>query len=177
MSPHPVCGDYEIIIFIHGYIHHIPIHTHMKRDIALQNQFADLCRVCRNGELDLLKEFLYYKKEILTYQPPPSYTSVLHEAVEGDQPDVIQLLILHDFNPDVQARGGLTPLHLAVIKAKISCVHALIKNGADLSKRDEQGQDAIAKAKLSKKREGVLNLLRSKGMYSISLLIPKRVTL
>ena len=121
--------------------------------------------MCRNGELDLLKEFLYYKKEILTYQPPPSYTSVLHEAVEGDQPDVIQLLILHGFNPDLQAKGGLTSLHLAVTKEKLSCVRALIDSGADMSIRDDRGQDAINKAEIrSKKSKSVLNLLHSKGM-------------
>ena len=118
----------------------------------------------RNGHLNRLKEFLYYNKEILTYQPPPSFTSVLHEAVEGDQPDVIQLLLLHGFNPDVRARRGLTPLHLAVIKCQVGCVRALIENGADISLRDDLGQDAIAKAELrSKKRYAVLKLLRSKG--------------
>ena len=68
---------------------------------------------------------------MLHYQHPPSFTSALHEAVEGDQPDVIQLLLLHGFNPNVRARGGLTPLHLAVIKAEAGCVRALIDNGAD----------------------------------------------
>ena len=85
---------------------------------------------------------------------------------------MIQLLILHGFNPDVRAKGGLTPLHLAVTKAKVSCVRALVENGADMSMRDKQGQDAIAKAELrSKKRESILKLLRSKGMtlHSIRL--------
>ena len=103
-------------------------------------------------------------KEILTYQSPPSFTSVLHEAVEGDQPNVIQLLLLHGFNPDVRARGGLTPLHLAVLKGYVGCVRALIESGADIRLKDDLGQDAIAKAELrSKKRESVLKLLRSKG--------------
>ena len=123
----------------------------------------------------MLFRSLYYKKEIISYQPPSSYTSVLHEAVEADQPDMIQLLILHGFNPDVRAKGGLTPLHLAITKAKVSCVRALVENGADMSMRDKQGQDAIAKAERSKKRESILKLLRSKGMtlHGIRLLIPK----
>ena len=55
-------------------------------------------------------------------------------------------------------------MHLAVIKGYVGCVHALIKNGADMSIRDERGQDAIAKAELrSKKHESILKLLRSKG--------------
>ena len=88
----------------------------------------------------------------------------MHEAVDGDQPDVVQLLLLHGFNPNVRARGGLTPLHLAVIKAEAGCVRALIENGADMNIRDERGQDAIAKAELhSKKSKSVLKLLHSKG--------------
>ena len=77
---------------------------------------------------------------------------------------MIQLLLLHGFNPDVQARGGLTPLHLAVLKGYVGCVRALIENGADISLIDFLGQDAIAKAELrSKKYYAVLKLLRSKG--------------
>ena len=128
------------------------------------NQFFDLCHICRNGQLDLLKGFLYYNKDILYYQHPPTYTSALHQAVEGNQPNVIQLILLHGFNPNIRGRGGLTPLHLAVIKGQASCVHALIDNGADITVKDDQGQDAITKAELqSKKSEAVLKLLRSKG--------------
>ena len=55
-------------------------------------------------------------------------------------------------------------MHMAVLKCSVGCVRALIENGADISIRDEQGQDAITKAELrSKKREAVLKLLRSKG--------------
>ena len=77
---------------------------------------------------------------------------------------MVQLLLLHGLIPNVQAKGGLTPLHLAVIKGQAGCVHALIDNGADITVKDDQGQDAIAKAELhSKKHEAVLKILRSKG--------------
>ena len=131
--------------------------------IALQNQFAEVCHISKSGELNLLKEFLYYNKEILNHSTPKG-TTILHEAVEGNQPDVVQLLLLHGLNPNVQAKGGLTPLHLAVIKGQVGCVHALIDNGADITVKDDQGQDAIAKAELHrKKHEAVLKILRSKG--------------
>ena len=138
--------------------------------IALLNQFAELCCICRNGQLDLLKEFLYYNKELLHYFKSlrtSKGTTILHEAVDGNQPDVVQLLLLHGFNPDMQTRGGgeLTPLHLAISKCSAGCVRALIENGADMSIQDDQGQDAITKAELHSKRctcEAVLKL-RSKG--------------
>ena len=76
----------------------------------------------------------------------------------------MQLLLLHGLNPDIRTRRGITPLHLAISKGYIGCVHALIENGADISVQDEQGQDAIAKAEVhSKKNEAVLKILHSKG--------------
>ena len=88
----------------------------------------------------------------------------MHEAVDGNQPNAIQLLLLHGFNPSVKAKGGVTPLHLAVIKGQAVCVCALIYNGADISVKDDLGQDAITKAKLrSKKGEVILKLICSKG--------------
>ena len=82
---------------------------------------------------------------------------------------MIQLLLLHGFNPDVQAKGGITPLHLAVTNGQIDCVRALIENGADISVQDNQGQDAITKAEQrSKKRdsEAVMKYLSSKRKAS-----------
>ena len=93
----------------------------------------------------------------------------MHQAVDGNQPNVIQLILLYGFNPNVRSRGGLTPLHLAVIKGQVDCVRALIDNGADITVKDDQGQDAITKAELqSKKSEAVLKLLRSKGKFILS---------
>ena len=142
--------------------------------IALQNQFAELCRICRSGELDLLKEYLYYNKETLKCSTSKG-TTILHEAVDGDQMDVVQLLLLHGLNPDVRARGGVTPLHLAVSKCSVGCARALIENGADITVKDDQGQDAITKAEFhSKKCEAVLNLFHSRG--KIINIVSKRHT-
>lgn len=111
-----------------------------------------------------MKEALYCSKEVFNYRTAKRNT-LLHEAVDADQPDVIQLLLLHGLTPDVPARGGLTPLHMATTKGLVGCVRALLENGADITIKDDLGQDAIAKAELrSKKREAVLKLLRSKGM-------------
>ena len=111
----------------------------------------------------MLKDALHYDKDILNYSTTKGFT-LLHEAVDADQPDVVQLLLLYGLNPDVRVKGGLTPLHMAVSKCQVGCVRALIENGADITVRDDQGQDAIAKAELrGKKYESVLKILRSKG--------------
>lgn len=139
-----------------------------------KNRFADLWRMCREGQLDQLKDAIQFDRDILSYFKIRTLKGVtlLHEAVDAEQPDVVQLLLLHGVNADMRARGGLTPLHVAISKCSVGCVRALIENGADISIRDELGQDAIAKAELrSKKREAVLKLLRSKGERVIKSLL------
>lgn len=137
-----------------------------------RNLFADLYRLCREGHLQELQEALSYERKILDYfsvRTLRGYT-LLHEAVEADQPDVVQMLLLHGVSPDLRARGGVTPLHLACSKSLVGCVRALLENGADLTLRDEFNHDALSKAEVrsSKKKEAVLKLLRSKGVVGVA---------
>ena len=142
------------------------IFTQQYDTTVFRNRFAELYHMCRKGQFQLLKDALHYDRDTLIYFTVRTLRgcTLLHEAVDADQPDVVQLLILHGVNPDALARGGLTPLHIATSKCQVGCVRALIENGADITVRDDLGQDAIAKAELrSKKCEAVLKLLRSKG--------------
>ena len=145
---------------------HLPAADHPDID---KNRFAELYRFCREGLLAQLKDTLDYERDILKYFTIRSLkgATLLHEAVDADQPDIVQLLLQRGVSPDVRARGGLTPLHIAVSKCQVGCVRALLESGVDITVRDDLGQDAIAKAELrSKKREAVLKLLRSKGKMS-----------
>ena len=92
--------------------------------------------MCRKGQLHLLKDALHYDRDILNYSTAKGST-LLHEAIDADQPDVIQLLLLYGFSPDFGAKGGLTPLHIAASKCQVGCVCALIENGADITVRDD----------------------------------------
>jgi len=139
------------------------------------NLFAELYRLCREGLLNELREALNYEKNILSYfriRSQRGYT-LLHETVEADQPNLVQLLLLHGVCPDERAKGGITPLHLACSKSLVDCVKALLENGADPSLKDDLGQDAQGKAETrnSKKREAVMRLLKSKGKGNHSLLL------
>lgn len=132
-----------------------------------RNLFAELYRICREGHLDELRSALYYEKKILDYFSVRTLRgfTLLHEAVEADQPDVVQMLLLHGVSPDLRAKGGVTPLHLACSKSLVGCVQALLENGADITLRDDLGSDAQSKAEVrsSKKRVAVMKLLRNKG--------------
>lgn len=127
--------------------------------------FSELCRICREGHLDELRDALHYEKDILNYFTIRTQrgNTLLHEAVECDRADLVQMLLLHNVPPNTKAKGGVTALHLAASKGHIGCVRALLEGGADFSIKDDYGYDSLAKAERSKKREAVLRLLRSKG--------------
>ena len=132
-----------------------------------RNLFAELCRICREGDLNELRDALYYEKKVLEYftaRTVRGYT-LLHEAVEADQPDIVQMLLLHGVSPNLRAKGGITPLHLACSKSLVGCATALLENGADISLKDDLGHDAQSKAegRSTKKKEAIMKLLRSKG--------------
>ena len=127
--------------------------------------FAKLYRLCRDGGVDELRDSLYFEEkaqECISVLNQRGYT-LLHEAVEADQCDVVQVLLQHGVPPDIQGKGKQTPLHLAVSKGYVNCVRALLEGGADIKVRDDLGHDALAKAERSKRRDHVLRLLKSKG--------------
>ncbi len=131
-----------------------------------KNLFAELYRYCREGCLDELRHALYYEKDVLNYFLIRTLrgNTLLHETVEADQPDVLQLLLLHGVSPNLRARGGLTPLHVAASKGYVGCVRALLENGADMTLQDDLGSDALQKAERSKRKDLVQRLLWSKGV-------------
>ena len=131
--------------------------------------FADFTRFCREGLYNELRNCIYHEKEfsVLVANRTPRGNTLLHEAVECDQPDIVQLLLLHGFSPNVRAKAGLTPLHVASAKGYVGCVKALLESDADVAVRDDLGHDAFMKAERSKNKEAILKLLASKGEGTI----------
>ena len=127
--------------------------------------FADVQKWCREGKIDQLGTFLYFDPDALNYFTVKTTrgSTLLHEAVEADQADVVQLLLLHGLSPDPKGKNGNTPLHIAASKGYVLCVGALLDGGADLSLTDDIGNNVLVKADRSKRRDAVLRLLRSKG--------------
>lgn len=52
--------------------------------------------------------------------------TLIHEAIESDQADIVHLLLLRGVSPVVQARNGLTPLEIAASKGHVECIKAIL---------------------------------------------------
>ena len=127
----------------------------------------ELSRFVREGLYSELRYAIYYEKDMSAHLSSRTArgSTLLHEAAEHDQADVVQLLLLHGCPPNVRSKGGLTPLHVAAARGHVGSVRALLENSADVTLRDDLGQNAYVKAERSKKKEEVQRLLASKGVW------------
>ncbi|MCD6046831.1 MAG: ankyrin-like [Gammaproteobacteria bacterium] len=84
-------------------------------------------------------------KSCLTQIDSVNDWQLLHFAVLSDHPlaiELVKLLCEAGANINARARTGETPLHLAVLKNKVTCVRYLLAKGADFSLPDCDGQTA-----------------------------------
>ena len=87
----------------------------------------------------------------------------LNAAAVENEIDVIQILIAHEADPNVQNRQGDTPLICATKYAggKPETVELLVKAGTDLGIRDNSGKTALDYAKAKGQQEAILILERA----------------
>ena len=87
----------------------------------------------------------------------------LNAAAAENDVGVIQVLIDHDADPNVQNREGDTPLICATKYAggKSATVELLVKAGSDLGIRDKSGRTALDYAKAKDQQEAIAILERA----------------
>lgn len=84
------------------------------------------------GDLRRLEALLDAHPELINEPGGPGVRTALHQAVFGNKPEAIALLLKRGADPNIRCEGdNAYPLHFAVEKNKLPIVKLLIEHGAD----------------------------------------------
>ncbi|GMI81785.1 XB3 ortholog 1 in Arabidopsis thaliana [Hibiscus trionum] len=88
------------------------------------------------GDLETVEALLKRESHLLHHRTVYDRHSALHIAASYGQIEILAMLLEKSVNPDVVNRQKQTPLMLAAMHGKISCVKKLIEAGANILKFD-----------------------------------------
>ncbi|KAK8550895.1 hypothetical protein V6N13_119397 [Hibiscus sabdariffa] len=88
------------------------------------------------GDLETVEALLKRESNLLHHRTVYDRHSSLHIAAAYGQIEILAMLLEKSVNPDVVNRQKQTPLMLAAMHGKISCVEKLIEAGANILKFD-----------------------------------------
>ncbi|XP_022978046.1 putative E3 ubiquitin-protein ligase XBAT31 isoform X1 [Cucurbita maxima] len=91
-----------------------------------------LFRAVQNGDLELVDAMVRTDPTVLEQTTPRMKMSALHIAAAYGQIEILSMLLERCVNPDVLNCNKQTPLMLATMNGKISCVQRLIEAGANI---------------------------------------------
>ena len=84
------------------------------------------------GDLKRLESLLDAHPELIDEPGGPGVRTALHQAVFGNKPEAVQLLLERGADPNIRCEGDHAyPLHFAVEKHKFPIIRLLIEHGAD----------------------------------------------
>ncbi|KAK6163205.1 hypothetical protein DH2020_000069 [Rehmannia glutinosa] len=86
----------------------------------------------QSGDFETVKEILEYNSSLIHLSTVYDRSSALHVAAANGQIEVLSLLLDRSVKPDLLNRHKQTPLMLAAMHGKISCVTKLIEAGANI---------------------------------------------
>ncbi|GMG98252.1 hypothetical protein Nepgr_000092 [Nepenthes gracilis] len=96
------------------------------------NDENGLFRAVKLGDLETLRTEIDADSSILKQTTLYDRESLLHIAAANDQIDVLSSLLDRSMNPNLLNRHKQTPLMVAAIHGKISCVQKLLSAGANI---------------------------------------------
>ncbi|XP_059430750.1 putative E3 ubiquitin-protein ligase XBAT31 [Corylus avellana] len=100
------------------------------------SQEHGLFRAVQVGDLDTVEAVLGRAPALLHHATVYDRHSALHIAAANGQIEILSLLLGRSVNPDVLNRQKQSPLMLAAMHGKISCVEKLLEAGANILKFD-----------------------------------------
>ncbi|GIY84975.1 ankyrin-1 [Caerostris darwini] len=122
-----------------------------------------------HGFVEVIRNLLE-RGENVDATTPENFTA-LHLAVQANQPEVVEILLGHGANVQLKAgKNGETALHMAagVIDGH-KCAELIIKSGADVNARNEDGETPLHNAARQGQLKTVTQLLEDgAGLDSLS---------
>jgi ankyrin repeat protein len=91
----------------------------------------------------------------------------LHLAVKKNEPEIINLLILHGADVNARDQTGMTPLMAAASAKQKKNLHVLLSSGADIDATDNRGFTTLMRAVAQGSPEIVEILLKSRADLNI----------
>ncbi|KAA8518893.1 hypothetical protein F0562_016333 [Nyssa sinensis] len=86
----------------------------------------------QNGEPEIVEAMIEEDPSVLEQTTGHGRLSALHVAAANGQIQVLSMILDRSVNPDILNRHKQTPLMLAAMHGKISCVERLIQAGANI---------------------------------------------
>jgi ankyrin repeat protein len=91
---------------------------------------------------DAARELITLGADINAVADNPSRVRPIHSAVASRNRGIVQLLVEHGAQLDVQQHGGWAPLHAAAMHGDLTLVELFLRHGADPTLRSDDGKDA-----------------------------------
>ena len=133
-------------------------------DIAFEKEYFEILKLLLHGADKITLGELRYDK-------------IMQKAAIKDFYDIFEILSKYELDIDITEKNGITPLMKAAGNANLTTVKKLIELGADVSKKDNDGDNALYHAFArdkdawvmfgdfgsNRKRAEIVNILISKG--------------
>ncbi|XP_022755760.1 putative E3 ubiquitin-protein ligase XBAT31 [Durio zibethinus] len=100
------------------------------------SQESELFNAVQVGDFETVEALLKREPNLVHHKTLYDRQSALHIAAANDQIEILAMLLEKSVNPDVVNRHKQTPLMLAAMHGKISCVKKLVEAGANILRFD-----------------------------------------
>ncbi|RDB31307.1 ankyrin repeat domain-containing protein [Candidatus Similichlamydia laticola] len=128
---------------------------------------------CELGHFDCVESFLEHvpseKIEPALLQTNLSGKNLIHAAVQGRNPKVLERILAHERRPSLDEADcqGVTPVHLAVRLGEKGCFDLLWKAGANFLVKDKKGSSPLHEACLANRPTMANKILESQPQTRI----------
>jgi ankyrin repeat protein len=120
----------------------------LARDPQLVNAYAEdgfqpLGLACYFGHFEAAEYLVKAGAPINSPSRNELRAAPLQSAAAAGHVNIVEMLLKHRADPNIQAQGGYTPLHAAAQNGDLKTVRALLYGGADMTLRSDDGKTGL----------------------------------